>query len=57
MVKQLSNELRRRIQSLHKAGKRNRTIAKMLNCSLGTVDKWTYVALIINNKKRNKGFA
>ena len=57
MVKQLSPQSRQRIQSLHKTGKTNRTIARMLNCSPDTVDRWIHAAQIINSKKRNKGFA
>ena len=55
MVTQLSPEGRERIQSLHKTGKKFKTIAKMMDCSLQTVERWVNAAQIINNKKRKRG--
>lgn len=51
---QLSRESRARIQSLRKAGKKSKTIARMLNCSLRTVDRWVHAVQIIDNKKRKR---
>lgn len=56
MVLQLTPQARARIQSLRKAGKKVKTIARMLNCSRQTVDRWSNAAQIIENKKRKKGF-
>lgn len=55
MVTQLSPEGRERIQSLNKTGKKFRTIAKMMDCSLQTVERWVNAAQIIDNKKRKRG--
>ena len=51
---QLSRESRARIQSLRKAGKKSKTIARMFNCSLCTVDRWVHAVQITDNKKRKR---